>query len=172
MQRTVSEIVKDYQIRGELVPVPAPMMMRPPPGARPPAPMGLRPMVMMPSMGTGQMQQMTYPGASGMPMAGSYGSPGVSGIPMAGPYGSPPTPQYASLSLPPGMNTPYSSNMIPSGMPYSIPQISGNPPISPYPGGHSQQPMPPPPPHPPSQYNNHGQNMPLPPAGSWNPYPQ
>lgn len=36
MQRTIAEIVKDYEIRRELVPVPAPMMMRPPPGlARP-----------------------------------------------------------------------------------------------------------------------------------------
>lgn len=34
MQRTIAEIVKDYEARRELVPVPAPMMMRPPPGTK------------------------------------------------------------------------------------------------------------------------------------------
>lgn len=108
MQRTIGEIVRDYEARGELVPVPAPMMMRPPPGVRPPLmmPMGGRP-PMMP-MGAPQPQMMMMPmGAQpmhpGMMMAGPPLQPGVMGA--SAPMAYHPYPGQM-LPTPPGFNPP------------------------------------------------------------------
>ena len=60
MQRTVGEIVKDYEARGELVPVPAPIIMRPP-MMRPPMG-GVNPSMnpMAPGAVPGQVPMMGY----------------------------------------------------------------------------------------------------------------
>lgn len=124
MQRMLAEVIKDYQARGELVPVPAPMMMRPPPGMRPPHPSGMGggggggamgfgmmrpPMQMMghipsaaaPIYGAGLISpplQMHLSGGmappTGLPPGGMY--PSSSSYPMGGPM--PQSQAHASVS--------------------------------------------------------------------------
>ncbi|PJF16721.1 hypothetical protein PSACC_03495 [Paramicrosporidium saccamoebae] len=153
LQRTVGEIVKDYEARRELVPVPAPIMMRPPPGLIPPRPPGMGPpggMGMMPPNGMGMgppggMGMMPPSGMGMMPPSGmGMMSPGQPGMMPPGGMGMMSPGQPGMMPMPQGMYPapPMQPGMFPSDMPLGPrmmpPGMSAPPPHAPW--AHPQNP--------------------------------
>lgn len=158
MQRTVGEIVKDYEIRRELVPVPAPIMMRPPPGTvRPITPgtsLDFSPLINVLITGLMGMRPpipgMAPPYHPGGPPPGLMGMAPPSVIP--GMVGAPnPAFQHPSPGLGP---ISHGAPMSPPGM-IAFPPNQIPPQMNMHPGPHHHSPMMPPMYAPPGSFPPH-----------------
>lgn len=144
MQRTVGEIVKDYEIRRELVPVPAPMMMRPPPGTMRPITPGTSSSFLLPIdiLITGLMGM--RPPIPGMAPLYHPGGPPPGMMGMAPPGVVPGTMAPNPAFQYPGHGPiPHGAPMSPPGM-MSIPPNQLPPPMNLHPGPSHHSPMMPP----------------------------